>query len=532
MRSAWLLNSVVVHFIDVLIPLSMTVLALVFSLLINPAQLGRAGGSATSFFRLAQKVLVVIIVATVLYAGVLGILRPLAVSGRERAISDSTIARELLERAEAEIDNENFAQALRAYGAYLAIDPDNEEVISEQAAARAQLRSQEAETENPEEAGFQSAPALSGLTVGALIRRAQEYLNEEDYFSAHYYATRALDLDPDSQQAQQITARSREALQQPSASEEERETAEIFRRKRDGYLALYEQDDPIRAYYIFKRLRDERAQDPDLERFYQEALQRVQEVSFFVDDAQENVELPGHHKLLFRLDGGEGSITHVWIDKAVLATGGTYVYGLEAMSLRNGTVQYHFAADYGKLVGSVINMRGIDRDVPQRRELPQYYLGSRPAGERVLLQIPTEPSRFFRTSYAEIGLDKAGLVDLLEMRSSYAALGHRTAPVYRELLNRLVLPFAFVVLSLFSVALGRRWRSRALTRPVAGVVLAAPVLFIAAFWITRVYVYLHQAIIALLVAQLAPMGATVVLVLAETALLIVALVTFAGQRTR
>jgi len=529
MRGGWLLNDVVIRLIDILVPVSMTVFGLVFSLLINPAQLG---SSAAGFFRLAQNVLVLIIIATVVYAALLGILRPFAVSGREQALADSTIARELLERARTQADDENYAQALHSYGSYLAFDPDNERVMSERQSARAAMRSRDAETDAGDEESFQSAPTLSGLNIGELIRQAQRFLSEEDYFSAHYYASRALDLDPDAPQAQQITARAREELQRPTPSEEEEEAAEVFRRKRDGYLALYEQNDPIRAYYVFKRLRDEQPRDPDVERFYSEALQRVQQVSFFIDDAQENVDLPGSHNLLFRIRGAEGIITHVWIDKAVLATGGTYMYGIEAISVEEGTPRYHFTANYGKLVGSVINMRGIDRDAPQRREVPRYYQGTRPNGEEVLLQIPMEPETFFRASYAEIGFDKAGLVDLLEMRSSYEAMGHSTAPVYRELLNRLIMPFAFAVLSLISVALGWKWRSRALTRPLLGVIMAAPVLFIPAFWITRLYVYLHQALVTLLIAQIPPSGATILLVVGQTVLLIITLVVFAGQKTR
>ena len=532
MRGPWVLHDVVIRLIDILIPLAMTVFAVVFSLLLNPAHISAEKGALPGFFRLAHQVLVFIIIGTVVYGIILGVLRPVAVSARERAEADSVIAVEALERGRSYIKEGRHSDAVRAFGSYLALNPGDEAVEEELTQARAAMRTiTGGDGEAPQE-GFTPAQAVRGLSVGDLIRRAQEFLANEDFFSAHYYARQALDLDPESPQAQQIAARARAALQRPTPNQEEQAQAEVFRRKRDGYLALYEEDDPISAYYIFKRLQEEQPRDPDVERYYAEALERVQDVSFFIDDAQQNVDLPGSHNIVFTFMESGDIRTHVWVDKTVLATSGTYLYGIEAIGIRSGTTEYHLLADYGKMVGDVLNMRGIDRDVPQRRTEPQYVEGARPEQEAVLLQIPFSTDAMLQASYAGIGMEEAGVLQLLNMRSSYPGLGHRVAPVYRELLQRLTMPFAFVVLSILSVALGWRWRSRSLSRPSVFVIAMAPLVFLLAYWLAMLYIYLHRGLTTLLVATSEPLIATILLVVVETLVLVAALVVFAGQKTR
>jgi hypothetical protein len=177
-------------------------------------------------------------------------------------------------------------------------------------------------------------------------------------------------------------------------------------------------------------------------------------------------------------------------------------------------------------------MRGIDQDVPQRRKTPQYFHGSRSEEESALLRIPVSIDALMRASYADTGMEKAGVLELLDMRESFTALGHRVEPVYRELLERLIMPFAFVVLSILAVALGWQWRSRSLSRPSALVLAMAPLAFVIAYWITTLYTYLHRGVITLLVARTEPLVATLLIVFAETLLLILALIVFAGQKTR
>lgn len=532
LRGMWLMHDILIRVIDILIPLTMAVLAVVFSLLLNPADLSASPGGMPSFFRLARQVLVLIIVGTVVYAIVLGVLRPVAVDRRQNAVADSQIAQDLLDRARAREVQEEHRDAARSYEAYLILDPGNQAIISELDAARAAMRTLEGQDTQPVAEDFTPLDSVTGLSVGRLITRARKFLEEEEYFSAHYYAGRALDIDADSPQARQIAARARQALQSQTPSEEEEADASFFKRKRDGYMALYEDDDPITAYYVFKSLREDRPRDPDVQRYYQEALDAVQEVSFFIDDAQENVDIPGRYNVMARYRDEGDSTTHLWVDKIVMGTGGAYFYGIEALSTRDGERLYHFAAEYGKMVGEVLNMRGIDRDVAQRRKTPQYFHGSRPAEEMALLRIPVSIDALMRASYADSGMKKAGVLELLDMRQSFTALGHRVEPVYRELLDRLIMPFTFVILSILAVALGWQWRSRSLSRPSVVVVAMAPLVFLLAYWITTLYTYLHRGLITLLVARAQPVFATLLLVAAETLLLVLALIVLAGQKTR
>jgi tetratricopeptide (TPR) repeat protein len=510
----------------------MAVLAVVFSLLLNPADLSASPGGMPSFFRLAQQVLILIIVGTVIYAVLLGVLRPVAVDRQRDAVADSQIAQDLLERAQAsEVQNE-YRDAVRAYEAYLVLDPDNAHVMSELDAARAAVQSTSGGGMEAASEEFTPLDTVTGLSVGELITRAQQFLQDEEYFSAHYYASQALGIDPDSPQARQIAARARQALQSPTPSEEEEAAADFFKRKRDGYMALYENDDPITAYYIFKSLRDDRGRDPDVQRYYQEALEAVREISFFIGEAQENVDLPGSFNIMTRYRDADDATILLWVDKIVMGTGGTYFYGIEALSSRDGELDYHFAAEYGKMVGQVLNMRGIDQDVPQRRKTPQYFRGSRAEEEMALLRIPISIDALMRASYADTGMEKAGVLALLDMRESFAALGHRVEPVYRELLERLIMPFAFVVLSILAVALGWQWRSRSLSRPSVLVLAMAPLAFVIAYWITTLYTYLHRSVITLLVARAEPLIATLLIVFLEFLLLVLALIVFAGQKAR
>jgi len=531
-RGAWISNDVIVRLIDVLIPLTVTVLAVVFSLLLDPAGLPGGAGAQGSFFRLTRRVLVLVIVSTVLYAGILGILRPIAHTARERALSDSRIARELAEQGENAAAAGDYQEALRAYRSYLVLDPGNEEI-------RAALTEAErgAETPSPggatgEEQDFTPIQATQERGVGELISLAEQYLAEEDYFSAHRYASLALELDADSPRARRIAARARSEIRDPGLSESETAEREVFLRKRDGYLALYDEDNPIRAYYIFRRLREDRPGDEEVRQYFAEALEQVQQVSFFMEDARENVDLPGRHNAILHFQDDAGRDVHLWADKIVMATTGTYLYGIEVMALSGERVDYHLAARYGKLVERVLNMRGISREAEQPRELPRYYQGSRSPQEETLLQLPFSTETILTAGYADAGMENAGVLQLFAMRDFYPAIGHRVEPVHRELLERLSQPFAFVILAIFAIALGWRWRNQSLSRPSVLVFAAAPLVFLPALWLSDLYRYLHEALATLLVARMDMLAATVLFVAAETLLLILALAVFAGQKTR
>lgn len=531
-RGAWISNDVIVRLIDVLVPLTVTVLAVVFSLLLDPAGLPGGPGAQGSFFRLTRRVLVFVIVSTVVYAGVLGILRPIAHTARERALSDSRIGRELAEQGENAAAAGDYLEALRAYRSYLVLDPGNEEIRAALAEAERAVETPSPVADAGGEQDFTPIQATQERGVGELIRLAEQYLAEEDYFSAHRYASLALELDEDSPQARRIAARARSEIREPGLSESETAEREVFLRKRDGYLALYEEDNPIQAYYIFRRLREDRPGDEEVQQYFAESLERVQQVSFFMEDARENVDLPGRHNALLHFQDNAGRELHVWADKIVMATTGTYLYGIEVMALSGARVDYHLAARYGKLVEGVLNMRGISREAEQPRELPRYYQGSRAPQEETLLQLPFSTETILTAGYADAGMENAGVLQLFAMRESYPALGHRVEPVDRELLDRLSQPFAFVILAIFAIALGWRWRNQSLSRPSVLVFAAAPLVFLPALWLSDLYRYLHEALATLLVARMDMLAATLVFVVAETLLLILALAAFAGQKTR
>jgi len=527
LRWTYALDSAFILFIDYLLPVHAAAIAVAASLA-SGREPGRAPGEARPFNKLVGSSLVLFLLLAVAYTLVFEITYPAA---RRRLVDlqqVTTLARQLRAQSETAERSRDYRTSLGLVNRYLAIDPSNRDMRDRKASLESLAAHQEAPPPARRPAGEQAG---SLLDAQALITRARDYYRQGDWFSAHYYAQQASLLDPRRSDATLLAAQASEEMTEAATPGRGKdvEGTELFRQKRDAYLLLSE-GDYIQAYYSFLKLAALYPQDRDIRINLERAGQAVQSVSFFLDEAQRIESLPGVDHILFLNSSGADGMEAVSIGRMVQAREGTYFLDVEAVRYdAAGRVAWHFTAPYGKMLGGTIVMRCIDRNAPGVQAVPVYSQGSRPPQEAALLRVqPTEDEMRFLSAQQD-ALANAGPVELWRMRSSLGSFGLSRGALSVELIMKLVMPFAFLILSLFALPFGWAFRARSVNGPSGLAVLLVPLVPLVLSVLTLLFVYAHRVILGFVVLAFGFTAAVVAGAALEFLLLVSALIVLAGQ---
>ncbi|MDR1655805.1 MAG: hypothetical protein LBR96_07395 [Treponema sp.] len=118
---------------------------------------------------------------------------------------------------------------------------------------------------------------------------AETALREKRYFDSHWLATLAGRIAPDGSpeeaDAALLASRAWNSLEAMSPGSMEEEIRSGFFLKRSGYEAMIA-GEWIRAYYIFRELREKTPQDPDVEAFLAKSEEGSRESAFFTDEIE------------------------------------------------------------------------------------------------------------------------------------------------------------------------------------------------------------------------------------------------------
>lgn len=249
-----------------------------------------------------RKSLTVFLLLTVVFAALDVGVHPLLHRHRHDRLYLSRLGKDYLRRAEQAQEAEDLATALELYRNYLSIDPDNDFVEDRADKIAGQISAaQEQETE----AGEEFTPAhrrYRDLTPVELVELANQRLDNNDPFSAHYLARLAVELAPERQDAKRLASRAWNRIREMEPSPREREEHEIYSRKVAGYNAL-DRGRPVEAYYIFEKLHEEVPGDPDVQEYYHLSREQAQQVSYFIEEARETDTVPGVRKVLYLSPG-------------------------------------------------------------------------------------------------------------------------------------------------------------------------------------------------------------------------------------
>lgn len=527
LRWTYALDRAFILFIDYFLPVHAAAIAVAASLS-GGQQRPQPGAQARPFNRLVSSSLVMFLLLSIAYTLAFEITYPAA---RRRMVDlqyTTRLARQLRTQSEAAEQGRDYRTSLGLVNRYLAIDPGNKDMVDRKVALESLAARQAAPPAPPKPAGEEAGSVLSAQ---ALVQKAQYYFDRRDWFSAHYYANKANLLDPRRTDALRLAAQASGKLSEAATPGpgNDAQSAALYRQKRDAYLLL-SGGDYLQAYYSFVKLAAQYPRDRDIATYLDKAGEELSSVSFFLDEARQMEPLPGVERILFLNRVSPDGMEAVAIGRMVRAREGTYFLGVEAVHYTAaGSVTWHFSAPYGKLQDGTIIMRCIDRSNPRLQYLPVYSQGARPAQESALLRVqPTDDEMQFLSTQRD-ALADAGPVDLWRLRDSLGSFGLSRGALTVELIMKLVMPFAFLILSLLALPFGWAFRARSGGGASGLAVLLVPLVPIVLSVLTLLYVYAHRVVLGFVVLAFGFTAALVVGALLEFLLLAAALVVLAGQ---
>jgi len=334
----------------------------------------------------------------------------------------------------------------------------------------------EAERESDSEKIIRSpapAPSDFGSSAYEFYKKAQKYFQQGDYYSAHWYAGKALILDASRRDARLLQAEAWEKITASAEDPADKARAEFHARKARGYILL-QSGDYLGAYRAFTDLNKEKPKDPDIIRYKKESLDRLSETAFFADDyrrafASESVDT-------FAVRVVQGEMHHILYASRV-APVGPFLYFEEFEYLQttpDGPV-LHIRAPYARIRevpsiktkgdgandasrSSIVSLRRVERNSPRDVTYPQYILGrSSPPGEAVI-EIPMDFEDLSILLDLKDETQRISFLRLISGSKIAEKYGWDPSPYRLETALRISIPVILVVIVLLGTAIGARFR--------------------------------------------------------------------------
>jgi len=525
------------------IPVTVAAVAVAYSLL-STAETVRMRAGRQPFARLVSSHLTSFIALTVVYTALVLGLHPLAVRNMERFDSLTLEARVFKEKAEAALAEEDRDTALANYQRYLAIDNDNRRIMK--LVSDLQMEMIADRSEPPREVRQDLEPMrIKDLAEGResyeLLEMAQSYYEREDYFSAHYYANLAYQIDPNSRDARRLAAKAREMIASKDLSKLDVEEMRLYERKREGY-EYFIKGEYLKAYHVFRELQDIYPQDADVISYLNKSEERLSRETFFLDEAEQIDTLPGATELLFVNYREEDEREIVFIGKLAGIDAGIFCKDIEVLRFSAQGLLYHYYAPYGKLRDGTLNLHGVDRiagdrEAIPREAVPRYLSGAtRLRRERLPYMLSVEPNleqlpTLKGGKAASASAESLGFFALWQARRQIASYGYLESSISAEILRRLLLPFSFLVLCLLSVAVGWRFQARFFARLHWILFVFMPLFPIVAISLTGLYLHAQKILLAFVLLRLGFSISLIVFLVLQGLLLLISMIILAGQRT-
>ncbi len=529
-KISWIMSNSLRLFIQYLLPIQSTALIIAFSLFF-PWKLG-AQGIQMPFVDVIGKSIFLFLILTLVFTGLTEGILPGVLKKQSEQLYLTEIAVDYFEKADKEIDSgkpdKDLGSIILMLRAYLQIDPGNPVVKDTLDWAESTIAIKTVADKSIDEP--KAVNEENGMKAADLIKKASDYYLREDYFSALYHANLAFELDPSRQEAQRLAAESREAIRSLEPNQSEREAKKYFELKRTGFDKL-EEGDPIGAYYIFRELSESSADDGDIGEFLGRSLEEISKISFFTAEAEEYESLPGIDDIVFLAD----DLTLIYIGKMILLEEEeAFFFNIEVMTIdETGEISRHYRAPYGKYIsGSNSNsiiMHAIDRDNSNISIKPEYLIGKTSSPEDIILRLTPKLDEL--TYLGQIGNSTRfmNVLELFHFASIFSNYGYIKEPAQILLLERILKPFTFLIISFISVSLGWFLRIRKYTVPWLAIILVPIIPFLLSN-ILSIYEYGMKLLLGFAFLKTGFYLALTIILVSQAIILFLALVSIAGQR--
>jgi hypothetical protein len=328
----------------------------------------------------------------------------------------------------------------------------------------------------------------------------------------------ALDTDPNKNIALNIAASAWNQITSGTDALRSRGDATLFAVKQKGYDAI-QRNDFLQAYYIFLKLHDQEQnasdgkKDPDVDRFLEVSRKGVLNSFFFADETVNKRLFESARDVFFTIRHPDGS-SDVFFVRGITytRTGGkdmAYLRGFELIRFGSGnTVLYRISVPYVKMLPwtteagrnkSEFLLRAVSRSSEGADVLPVVLAGRVPDQEKNILVLDLPYSDFNLLVTVNSGISTLSLYDLYRFADRAEMYGFSRNEYLEELTGRLADPFLILVLSIYALVLG--WKYRLGTKKLfhAWWILVVPLFSLFAFYAIDTVRYLSRLCIIALV---------------------------------
>lgn len=524
-RMGWILDRAGITLMRYFLGLHCTAILLSYSLF-HPSKMTQLEGGEP-FYRMISGALIFFLVLTAVYT-VLGegVEPAMHVRLEDRGFKTET-AEQAYELATEAMEEERYQDAEINFIKYLSVLPNDlstRDMLREAKSFAATLDQSDDDTESV----VDTTVEISGEAID-YYRQAQRIEETGDLFTAHYYARLAYEIDPMLEDAKRLSVRLWDRIEEGIPDPVESEQAALYRRKMEGYRALTEEQNPIRAYYIFTELSSRYPRDSDVNEYRQRSIEAVRRLAFFSDEIEPVSAFPGQTDILFLNRSTPRMREFVFLEKVVNTRDGIFLFGIDVIAIDpSGRIRYHFGAPYGKMIHGTVLMSCLDRTDPELRYEPKYYAGERGREMATILPLAPPANKLGLLTVRQDYLASVGIPQLWTVMDIFEMYGYRGDPIQAEILVRVVESFTFLILSLIAVAVGWRLRVRIGTLPIYGL-LGIPAIFLLVLFITGVYKFVSRVVCVAAVRAAGFWPALILLVLIQGGLILAALIALALQ---
>ncbi|POQ99024.1 hypothetical protein AU468_11600 [Alkalispirochaeta sphaeroplastigenens] len=484
-----------------------------FSLVVSPREIGPAGSGLLP----GIPVILVVVVALGVVNGIwVGALAPLAESRLRQEEHRAITARNAMAEAEfllGQGDDQGAEELLLLHRTLAGESEASSELLRRARSLRLAREEQRRVVGEPSLGEVRRFASASSLTAADLLARGRDYFEAGDFFSAHYFATRALEQSSfPREDARVLRAEALNAIERGALDRRGAEDRRFYQDKVTAYQAFLQgqavPERALEAYYRFQDLQDRRPDDPDVRRFAPEVFRQVQEISFFVETARAYQTVPGRGDLVFLNRQDETVLEIIQVDHLVRIREGDFFYGLEVLRLDPARPEepiLHLRAPYGIALGDQLILRAVRRqgDYQDQAEarVPLFFYRGSPDDFEGALRLHHSVESIARFGGGPGAFHLLTLPELFGLPRILERLGQPQRFARAAALFRVLRMGGFFVLALAGISLGWCFRSRYLGRPPLAVLAMVPVLIWALWWAVALGRYLVGSVADLLARE-------------------------------
>ena len=394
--------------------------------------------------------------------------------------------------------------------------------------------------------------ADKGITALEALDRSDAATAKHDYFNAHYYAMLAWrlarDTDPNKALALRKAAEAWNRVSEGTDKFTEQGEIARYQTKREGYEAI-QNGDYLKAYYVFlaeyekEKAAKTKGIDPDVERFLEVARTGLLESFFFVDETANIRLFESARDVFFVNRRSDDTLDAVFIrGMTFMRTAGkdvAYLRDVEIARLgRDGKTAWRIAVPYAKMFPferegqsrPELILHAVDRNRAGADVLPEVLEGEIPAQERSILLLDMPYRDLDLVVAANRGVSGMTLLDMFKFSKTAEKYGFSGALYQREIINRIAEPFLILIISIYALILGWKYRLGKNVFFRAWWALAIPLFPIITLFVIETVRYLARLCIVAFVG-LVPGNALVPTVVFLTVCFVLVSVAFFAQRS-